>query len=135
MKHTIDMAINLVENMRKMDESLVDLKYKIDDLDKKIKELEENFENLIIPNLKLDESIFAHPECPEWANYAVVNRYGKVIVFKDRPSFKFSVDIWLSSMLKTSYKYLSVYRETNNYRVDIIERPRCICKYCKIKGE
>lgn len=35
--------------------------------------------------IKLTEDIFNHPECPEWANYAVINSVGEVYVFAQKP--------------------------------------------------
>ena len=60
---------------------------------------------------KLTVEVFDHPDCPEWANYAAVNKSGRVIFYEDKKSPGVKADIgffdasdWPNTIIKRPKK-------------------------------
>jgi hypothetical protein len=59
---------------------------------------------------KLTVEVFDRPDCPEWANYASVNKNGRVIFFEDKNSPGVKADIG--------------FFDTSDWQNSLIERPK-----------
>lgn len=74
---------------------------------------------------KLTAAIFNHPACPEWAQYAVVDKAGRVFLFPHAPSI--SDDTWSATYYTAAARAALLDDETfdaTDWKNSMIERPK-----------
>jgi hypothetical protein len=77
------------------------------------------------PLPKLTEEVFNHPACPEWAQYAAVNKDGKVVLFPHAPSIM--DNRWCSTYYTSSARAAILDDRTfdsTDWQHSLIERPK-----------
>lgn len=73
--------------------------------------------NAKLPKLTVD--IFNHPDCPEWAQWAAVDKSGECYVYRDKP---FIVLLTWQCPPNYSAKHIGDY-DPSDWRNSLIERP------------
>lgn len=73
---------------------------------------------------KLTVEVFDRPDCPEWANYAVVNCDGRLTFFADKPKFE-GEDYGCWSCSYSKYKHINnTVFDASDWENSLIERPK-----------
>jgi hypothetical protein len=72
---------------------------------------------------KLTAEVFDRPDCPNWANYAVINHHGRLSFFGDKPKFEGEdYGCWSCD----NYKYTHInnaFFDPSDWQNSLIERP------------
>jgi hypothetical protein len=72
---------------------------------------------------KLTVEVFDRPDCPEWANYAVVNCDGRLTFFSDKPKFE-GEDYGCWSCSYSKYKHIdNAVFDASDWKNSMIKRP------------
>lgn len=83
---------------------------------------------------KLTAEVFNHPDCPEWANYAVVNHNGRLSFFGDKPKFEGEAyGCWSCD----DYQYTHInnaFFDPTDWENSLVERPaKALPDWCKVE--
>ena len=81
---------------------------------------------------RLTVNVFNRPDCPKWANYAVVNSRGTLIFFGNKPCFE-GEDYGCWSCSDYEYKHIKdAVFDATDWPNSLIERPNKLPDWCKV---
>lgn len=81
---------------------------------------------------KLTAEVFDRPDCPEWAQYAAVDRSGDAYYFTQRPYINAAKNAWLLNGFPPNWRFLGHAWDTTDWQNSLIERPARLPDWCKV---